>query len=99
MMKSEEIGVCANRINTLIRDLKGRRVEDAWSQEVQLLIERVAAVMEKHVTKLSANECSRLAWLYMNMGNTVRAGDIVEIGIQRDPRNEHCQNLKQKLLV
>ena len=57
----QDIGGLANRINNRIRDLKGRRVEDAWSPEVRALIERVIVVMEKHVGSLSATDCSRLA--------------------------------------
>ena len=80
-----------------MRELKGRRVDDAWSPEVRLLIERVAAAMEKLIAKLSGTDCSRLAWLYLNIGNEARARDIAGIGIQRDPGNEHCQNLIRRL--
>jgi hypothetical protein len=94
---SDEIGSFANRINNRMRELKGRLVEDAWSPEVRLLIERVAGAMEKHTTRLSAIDCSRLAWLYLNIGNEGRARDIAVIGMQRDPNEEHCQNLIRRL--
>lgn len=93
----DEIGGFANRINNRVRELKGRRVEDAWSPEVRLLIERVASAMEKHTSRLSAIDCSRLAWLYLNIGNEARARDIAGIGIQRDRSEEHCQNLIRRL--
>ena len=93
----EELGRFANRINNRIYALKGRRVEEAWSPEVRLLIERVATAMERHISRLSATDCSRLAWLYMNIGNEARAGDIARIGIQRDSGNEHCQSLIRRL--
>ena len=35
--------------------------------------------------------CSRLAWLYLNIGNSQRALDVVKVGVERDPANEHCQ--------
>lgn len=92
-----EIASLANRINNRIRDLKGRRVEDSWSPEVRLLIERVAAAMERHVDQLSATDCSRLAWLYLNVQAEERARDIAKIGLQRDPNNDHCLNLIRKL--
>ena len=97
MVRPEDIGAFANRINNRICDLRGRRVDDAWSPEIRLLIERVAAAMEKHIRKLSATDCSRLAWLYLNTGNDARARDIAETGIQRDQGNEHCQNLIRRL--
>ncbi len=92
-----DIGALANRINNRIRDLKGRQVEDAWSPEVRSLIERVARAMDRHVSDLSATDCSRLAWLYLNIQNENRARDIAKIGLDRDPTNEHCLNLVGKL--
>lgn len=92
-----KINELANRINNRIRDLKGRQVEDAWSPGVRLLIERVADAMERHVAELSATDCSRLAWLYLNIGMKDRATDIVRKGLDRDPSNEHCLNLLRKL--
>jgi hypothetical protein len=94
---AEQIGPLANRINNTIRDLKGRRVDDAWSPAVGLLIERVANAMERHVVALSATDCSRLAWLYLNIRREDRARDIARIGLERDPSNEHCLNLVRKL--
>lgn len=92
-----QIGPLANQINNRIRDLKGRRLEDAWSPEVRLLIERVANAMERHMRELSATDCSRLAWLYLNIRRENRARDIARIGLERDPSNDHCLNLVRKL--
>jgi hypothetical protein len=94
---AEEIGRLANRINNRIRDLKGRRIEDAWSPEVRSLIERVAMAMERHIDELSATDCSRLAWLYLNIRREDRAREIAKIGLDRDPNNEHCMNLVRRL--
>lgn len=93
----EAIGLIANRINNRIRDLKGRRIEDAWSVEVRALLERVIAAMEKRVRDLSATDCSRLAWLLLNVGREERARDVAKIGYQRDEDNEHCQKLIRRL--
>jgi len=93
----EEIGAVANRINNRIRDLKGRQVEEAWSPEVRLLIENVANEMERHAHAMSATDCSRLAWLYLNIGKTDRARIVARRGLERDPVNQHCLNLVQRL--
>ena len=93
----EQLGSLANRLNGRIRELKGRRIEDAWSTEVRALLERVIATMAKQETDLSATNCSRLAWLYLNVGSPDRARDIAKVGVQRDPKNEHCQKLLTKL--
>ncbi|MGA1794455.1 MAG: hypothetical protein ACMUIL_01240 [bacterium] len=94
---ASEIGTLANRINNRIRELKGRRLEDAWSPEVRLLIEQVASAMERHLPNLSATECSRLLWLYLNISREDRARDIAMRGIQLHPGNEHCLNLIRRL--
>lgn len=91
-----DIGVLANRLNNRIRELKGR-IEDAWSAEVRALLGRVIGAMEKRMGDLSATSCSRLAWLHLNVGNEDRARDVAKIGSQRDPDNEHCQNLMRQL--
>lgn len=92
-----ELGVLANRINNRIRELKGRRIDEAWSAEVRALLERVIAVMERRIGELTATDCSRLAWLCLNVGNADRARDIANAGIRREPNNEYCQNLIDRL--
>ena len=96
-LDQENLGSFANRLNNRIRDLKGRSIADAWSGEIRELLERVIREMEKHLQNLSATNCSRLAWLYLNIGNSQRALDVVKVGVERDPANEHCQNLILKL--
>jgi hypothetical protein len=97
MVTPEEIGILANRINNRIRDLKGRRVEESWSPEVRLLIERVANAMERRLDAFSATDCSRLAWLYLNISREDRARDIARQRLNRDPSNEYCLNLIGRL--
>ena len=65
-LDQENLGSFANRLNNRIRDLKGRSIADAWSGEIRELLERVIREMEKHLQNLSATNCSRLAWLYLN---------------------------------
>lgn len=93
----ETIGIVANRMNNRLRELKERGVEESWSDEVRQLIERVAKEMEKHLNGLDATDCSRLAWLYLNIGNEDRARDIARTGVEKEPRNEHCQRLVDRL--
>ena len=94
---ASEIGALANRINSRIRELRGRRIEDAWSPEVRSLIERVANVLDNRLDELSATECSRLSWLYLNIGRVERARDIAMKGVERDSTNSHCLNLVERL--
>ena len=92
-----ELAEVANRLNNRIRQLKGGSIEDAWSPEVNAYIGRVIEAMEKHLNNLVATECSRLAWLHLNVGNDMRAKQVADIGIQRDPRNVYCLKLIERL--
>ena len=96
-LDQENLGSFANRLNNRMRDLKGCSSADARSGEIRELLERVIREMEKHLQNLSATDCSRLAWLYLNIDNSQRALDVVKVGVERDPANEHCQNLILKL--
>lgn len=93
----ETIGTIASRINNRLRILKDRGVEDSWSDEVRQLIERIAEKMRNHLQELDATACSRLAWLYLNIGKPDRALDIAKVGIERDRFDEHCLRLIAKL--
>ena len=93
----DNLGSFANRLNNRIRDLKGRSIADAWSGEIRELLERVIGAMETRLRDLSATNCSRLAWLYLNVGNPERALDVAKLGVEQEPENEHCQNLILKL--
>ena len=94
----ENLGKFANRLNNRIRDLKGdRSIEDVWSGEIRELLERVTVTMDKDLNGLSATNCSRLAWLHLNIGNQGRALDVARAGVEQEPTNEHCQNLVRKL--
>ena len=91
------MGVVANRINNKLRDLKAKGIEDSWSSEVQELIERVAEQMRRQLENLDATDCSRLAWLYLNIGNEDRAIDVTKRGLEKDPEHEHCIRLIERL--
>lgn len=95
--KQEDLGEIANTLNYRIRELKDQRNEDAWSGEVQELLGRVIQVLELQLPRLSATNCSRLAWLHLNTGNSDRARDVVRIGVEREPDNEYCNGLLFKL--
>lgn len=93
----QTMGLVANRINNKLRVLKEMGVEESWSSEVQELIERVAEQMRRHLDHLDATDCSRLAWLYLNIGNSDRAIDITKRGLEKDPSHEHCSRLIERL--
>ena len=93
----DTLGYVANRLNSRIRDLKDKNIEVAWSVEVRELLSRVIQAMEHQLGDLSANDCSRLAWLHLNVGNPDRARDVAVAGIKKDSSNYHCQALIERL--
>jgi hypothetical protein len=95
---TDTIGIVANRLNNKLRELRSRGIEDAWSSEVQELIERVAEKMRSHLDALDSTDCSRLAWLYLNIGKEDRALDVARIGLGKDRDNEHCIRLMERLV-
>ena len=97
MSDQEDLGRFANRLNNRIRDLKGQSNEVARSTEVRKLLENVIRVMENRLLELSATNCSRLAWLHLNVGNQEKARDVAKLGVDRESTNEHCQKLISRL--
>ena len=94
-----ELAEVATSINSRIRELKGDRKESEWTDEIRTIISSVVDIFEMHLSNLSATHCSRLAWLYLNLGNVDRAQDIVNIGLNREPNNEYCNSLSQTLVI
>lgn len=95
--EKQNLGHIANRLNNRIRDLKHQKVEDAWSKEVRDLLRKVIQKMENNLGTLSATDCSRLAWLHLNVSNSERALDVAQAGIKKEPTNDYCQRLIEKL--
>ena len=93
----DELGEIANCLNIRIKNLKEYGNEDIWSGEIQQLIDRVIEVMENKKKYLSATNCSRLAWLHLNIGNREQALDLARIGNQRNSHNVYCQRLLESL--
>ena len=94
---AEDVGSYANRLNGRIRDLKADGIEEAWSPEVHDLLNKVIGKMERFLEDLTATECSRLAWLYLNVSNDERARDIARVGLAKEPQNEYCLRLVHRL--
>ena len=91
----------SNRLNNRLRDLKNHSVESISSggvrENLRENLRRVIEELEKHLEKLSATECSRLAWLHLNVGNAERAHDVAILGLKREPTNEYCLKLVASL--
>jgi hypothetical protein len=57
----------------------------------------LATMMEDSLEELSPTELSRLAWMYLHMGDEDRAWELAQNGLEIDPTNIHCRRLSAKL--
>ncbi|MFB9941670.1 tetratricopeptide repeat protein [Gluconobacter oxydans] len=75
---------------------------DAWNSlhisERGTIFQPLARMMEENLAEANATDISRLAWLYLHMGEDERPLWLAEEGLRREPSNVHCDRLKCKLL-
>ena len=53
----------------------------------------VRSHMEKLADQLDATGLSRLAWLFLLEGNEQKGRFYAEMGLKKDPGNEHCSKI------
>lgn len=85
----DDISNAANRLNQLYMALD--------AEEMQILARRIAEAMQARVNEANAMALSRLAWLYLHLGESQRAQELVRRGLALDPDNNHCQRLAERL--
>jgi len=88
----EDISNSANRLNGLFATH-----QFLFNEERNLLVARLAHVMEAHMEDANATDCSRLAWLYLMLRDEEKARNLVDRGLKLEPSNEYCLKLKEKL--
>jgi hypothetical protein len=89
----ETISSTANRMNSLFRD--NLLVLD--TDDKQVLVRRLISLMEGHVGEADAVDCSRLAWLCLQVHDVDRARTWTERGLKVEPGNVHCLKLAHTL--
>ena len=92
-------GGIVNRINNRLRELGDRKSEVLHSLGVRQIVASVAEHLHKRLDHLSATDCSRLAWLMLNLGDEERARDVTKRGFDKDPENDHCRRLVERLQI
>jgi hypothetical protein len=87
------ISDAANTLNSIILnpDLKLD-----WNEKTAV-VNRVIAAMKGYISEVDATDCSRLAWLYMRIGDHECARGLTQQGLVLDPTNEYCLRLEQRL--
>ena len=90
----DDLSDTAIRINSMLR---ARDKSDLDRHLKDTLIQDVVNEMESHLDSLNADDCSKLAWLYMNTGDEYNARRVAEQGLAREHDNQHCQKLLDRL--
>ena len=99
MCKNEDLPIyvlsnAASRVNSLLRSDDQGRIP---REERGALVGEIATRLEARLAELDGAACSRLGWLLVHLRDEERALQIAKIGQSRDPSNEHCDRLVQRL--
>lgn len=92
-MPLDEVSRVANRVNAIMRATPLA----VQSDEKRILLRRLIEVMTQRIGEASGTDLSRLAWLYIHIRDIDSAVRTVELGLQREPNNEHLRKLDARL--
>lgn len=88
----EDISYAAYRVNKFYSESSANA-----DLSKSYLIKAIISKMEGRIKEATAVDCSRLAWLFLNLQVEPSALKYARMGLQMDSNNQHCQNLVQKL--
>lgn len=89
----EEISDGLNRWNNVFK----QQTLYIAGDERQILGQSLLQLFEQSQSEASATDFSRAAWICLALHETERAKELVRRGLLRDPKNEYCQNLAERL--
>jgi hypothetical protein len=90
------LAAISNAANTLNAIFANPDV-DLEGHEKTVIVNRVIAAMRLHIAEVDATDCSRLAWLYVRVGDLDCARRLTQQGLSLDSSNEYCLRLTQRL--
>ena len=93
---SDVISSAANQINGIYFELRRLQMDVLDDDERRSLIKRVVDRLETVNEELDATDCSRLAWLYVQLGDPARAVEVTKVGLRLEPSNQHCLGLLER---
>jgi hypothetical protein len=88
-----DISAAANRVSRLFSE--SPQLLD--SEEKRIVVRDLATLMESRTIEADATDLSRLAWLYLRLGDEGRARTHTMNGLAKDPNNEYCRGLAETL--
>ncbi len=87
----ETISNVANRFNSIV-NLRDYRFDEG---EKDMILETLIELMEDGNYQADATDFSRLGWLYMHDSKPEKALQTANRGLEIQPQNEYCKNLRQ----
>jgi len=67
--------------------------------ERQILGGRLLHLFNQNSGAANATDCSRAAWVSLALHETDQAKEFVRMGLRRDPENEYCRKLAERLQI
>jgi hypothetical protein len=96
-ISTEELSRLADKINHIFSTAKrDGKVPFQHSERIHL-VGKLIKQLESRLAQLDSTDLSRVAWLYMHVGNEERAQSLAEKGLEMDLENEYCIKLFEKL--
>ena len=85
-----DISSIANRLNSFLN----QPLNPVQGTEKRHLIPPIARVMQQRISDADADDCSRLAWLWIHLDEFEQARKVVTAGLEIRPYNEHLLKLE-----
>lgn len=95
-LEDVEYRVLSDAANTLNKLLHEQKI-DYKTEEKRLIIGSLTVKLEMRISEANGDDCSRLAWLYLNIQNPTKARELCSIGLTKDEDNLHCMKLFERL--
>ena len=90
-----ELSNAANRLNNLFSNQR----QEFSKEEKNKLASPLLSELDRKKRKAQADDFSRMAWLSISLDQDSQAMGYVNEGLDVDPNNYHCLNLKDKLCM
>lgn len=94
----DELSALADNINRIFSIAKKENKPAFQTDERKHLLGKLIGRLEQCLHGLDAIDLSRLAWLYLHIGNEERALQLVSSGLDMDPNNSYCLKIQERLM-
>lgn len=85
----------ANILNRMFK----RHPSPLDSNEKRYIVRQLADLMQNRQDEADADDCSRLAWLFLHLRDEQKAQEVAERGLSIEPTNDHCLNILQRIRI